>query len=176
MLKVVTYPDPVLSKKAEPVDEVTDDIRDLMDRMLTLMYEAPGVGLAAPQVGVSKRIIVLDASRDKDARSPIKLVNPEIVCREGEVPSEEGCLSLPDFTAEIKRNETVTVRGLDENGNEVSFDADGILAIIFQHEIDHLDGVLLVDRVSRLKRDIYRRKRKKELKGEERDSAEGGRG
>ena len=176
MLEIVTYPDPVLSTEAEQVGEVTDEIRDLMDRMLTLMYEAPGVGLAAPQVGISKRIIVLDASRSENARNPIKLVNPEIVHREGEVPSEEGCLSLPDFTADIKRNETVTVTGLNENGDEVTYDADGILAIIFQHEIDHLDGVLLIDRVSRLKRDIYRRKRKKELKGASKDAAEGGRG
>ena len=172
-MKIVTYPDPVLSREAEPVEEVTDEIRDLMDRMLTLMYEAPGVGLAAPQVGVGKRIIVLDASRGEDGRNPIKLANPRIVSCEGEVPSEEGCLSLPDFTADIKRNERVTVKGLDENGDEVSFDADGILAIIFQHEIDHLDGVLLVDRVSRLKRDIYRRKRKKELKESQRDAVEG---
>jgi len=176
MLKIVTYPDPVLSVDAEPVDEVTDEIRDLMDRMLTMMYEAPGVGLAAPQVGVSKRIIVLDASRSEDGRNPIKLVNPQIVCGEGEIHSEEGCLSLPDFTAEIKRNETVSVKGLNENGEEVSFDADGILAVIFQHEIDHLNGVLLIDRVSRLKRDIYRRKRRKELKESQRESLEGGRG
>lgn len=173
MLKIVTYPDPVLSSKAEPVEEVTEEIRDLMDRMLAVMYDAPGVGLAAPQVGVSKRIIVLDASRSENGRNPIRLVNPEIVCGEGAVSSEEGCLSLPDFTGEIKRNETVTVKGLDENGKEVTFYADGVLAIIFQHEIDHLDGVLLVDRVSRLKRDIYRRKRKKELKESQRDAAEG---
>ena len=176
MLKIVTYPDSVLSQKAETVDEVTDEVRDLMDRMLTVMYDAPGVGLAAPQVGVSKRIIVLDVSRDGDGRNPIKLVNPEIVCGEGEISFEEGCLSLPDFNAEVKRNETVTVRGLNEQGEEVTFDADGILAIVFQHEIDHLDGILLVDKVSRLKRDIYRRKRKKELKDTERDAVEEGRG
>ncbi|MBN1880590.1 MAG: peptide deformylase [Deltaproteobacteria bacterium] len=172
MLKVVTYPDPVLSKEAEPVDEVTDEIRDLMDRMLTVMYEAPGVGLAAPQVDVGKRIIVVDINRDEKERNPIKLVNPEIVKREGEISSEEGCLSLPDFTGEIKRNKAIAVKGLDENGEEVFFEANGILAVVFQHEIDHLDGILLIDRVSRLKRDIYRRKRKKELKESRRESTE----
>jgi peptide deformylase len=126
------------------------------------MYSAPGVGLAAPQVGVDKRIIVVDAGGE-EKREPILLADPEIVSGEGELVYEEGCLSLPEFREKITRNEKVCVRGIDEKGKEAVYDAEGLLAVVFQHEIDHLDGILLINRVSGLKRDIYKRKVRKGL-------------
>jgi peptide deformylase len=168
ILTIVTFPDPILSKKAREVDDVDGELKKLMEDMLETMYSAPGVGLAAPQVGLDKRIIVIDAGGD-ERREPILLANPEIVSCEGELVYEEGCLSLPEFREKIKRNEKVCVRGINEKGREAVYDAEGLLAIVFQHEIDHLDGILLINKVSGLKRDIYKRKVRKGLIGKEDD-------
>ncbi len=170
VLEVVKYPDPVLSATSDEVEVVDDETRQLMEDMLETMYSAPGVGLAAPQVGVNRRIIVIDIRPD-DKKAPIMLVNPEIVEGDGKITYEEGCLSLPEFTAEIERMNEVTVKGTSEKGDEVTYEAEGLLAVVFQHEIDHLNGILLVDKVSRLKRDIYRRKMKKGLKEAARDES-----
>jgi peptide deformylase len=171
ILEIVTFPDPILSKKAQEVEDITGEIKKLMEDMLETMYDAPGVGLAAPQVGVDKRVIVIDIGTEEN-RSPILLANPKIEKSEGELLYEEGCLSLPEFITEVKRKERVTVSGIDVKGNEVTYDADGLLAVVFQHEIDHLDGILLVDKVSRLKRDVYRRKVKKGLVGKGREKGD----
>jgi peptide deformylase len=162
ILTIVTFPDPILSSKAEEIGGVTGDVKKLMEDMLETMYSAPGVGLAAPQVGVDKRIIVVDAGGDEKPQ-PIMLANPEIVSCEGELVYEEGCLSLPEFREKITRNEKVRVCGINERGEEAVYDAEGLLAIVFQHEIDHLDGVLLINKVSSLKRSIYKRKVRKGL-------------
>jgi peptide deformylase len=162
ILTIVTFPDPILSQKAEKVGDVTGDVKQLMEDMLETMYLAPGVGLAGPQVGLNKRIIVVDAGGE-EKREPILLADPEIVCSEGELVYEEGCLSLPEFREKITRNEKVQVRGINEKGKEAIYDAEGLLAVVFQHEIDHLDGILLINKVSGLKRDIYKRKVRKGL-------------
>ena len=162
ILTIVTFPDPILSCKAEKVGDVTGDVKKLMEDMLETMYSAPGVGLAAPQVGVDKRIIVVDAGGEEKPQ-PIMLADPEIVSCEGKLVYEEGCLSLPEFREKITRNEKVRVCGINERGKEAVYDAEGLLAVVFQHEIDHLDGVLLINRVSGLKRDIYKRKVRKGL-------------
>ena len=155
------YPDPVLKKRARSVEKVDDDIRRLLDDMAETLYAQPGIGLAAPQVGVLLRVIVVDvSSRDKNGRL-IGLVNPEIVWSEGSIPYEEGCLSVPGMTVEIDRKERVRVAALDREGRPVEIPADGLLAIALQHELDHLEGRLIIDQVSWLKRDLYRRKMKK---------------
>ncbi|MBN1573056.1 MAG: peptide deformylase [Deltaproteobacteria bacterium] len=173
VLEIVKYPDPVLSTASDRVEAVDDETRQLMEDMLETMYSAPGVGLAAPQVGVNKRIIVIDVRPD-DKKDPIMLVNPEIVEGDGKFTYEEGCLSLPEFIVEVERMKEVSVKGINEKGDEVTYKANDLLAVVFQHEIDHLDGILLVDKVSRLKRDIYRRKVKKGLKETARDESKGG--
>jgi peptide deformylase len=169
ILTIVTFPDPILSRKAGRVGDVNGDVKKLMEDMLETMYSAPGVGLAAPQVGVDKRIIVVDAGGE-EKREPIFLADPEIVSCEGKLVYEEGCLSLPEFREKITRNEKVCVRGINEKGKEAVYDAEGLLAIVFQHEIDHLDGILLINRVSGLKRDIYKRKVRKGLIKKDDDS------
>jgi peptide deformylase len=171
ILNIVTFPDPILSKRANEVEDVNGDIKKLMEDMLETMYSAPGVGLAAPQVGIDKRIIVVDV-RDEEKKGPILLANPEIISCDGEQIYEEGCLSLPEFREKIKRKERVCVTGIDREGNEKVLDADGLLAVVFQHEIDHLDGVLLLNRVSGLKRDIYKRKVRKGLIKKDDDNGE----
>lgn len=160
-LPIVTYPDPVLARAAEPVAEITPEIAALISDMTQTMYESEGVGLAAPQVGKSLRIITLDETGPKERKKPMALVNPVFVAQEGERDSEESCLSLPTFSCKLKRHERVTVRGLNEKGEEVEVAGEGLLAIILQHEIDHLDGRTLVDHASRLKRTMYDSKVKK---------------
>ena len=161
VLPILTYPDPLLKKVSEPVDVIDDSIRKLVDDMAETMYDAPGVGLAAPQVGVLKKIIVVDVSpREEDARL-IALINPRILSGGGNVVWEEGCLSVPDIFVEINRYETVHVEGQNLSGERVEYRADGLLAIALQHEMDHLDGRLTIDRVSPLKRSIYRKRRLK---------------
>jgi peptide deformylase len=156
------YPDEVLKRKAETVENIDDELLRLIDDMVETMYAAPGIGLAAPQVGVSKRLIVVDVKAAYgDEAELIVLVNPEIVQAEGCVKSEEGCLSLPGFTVSIDRSETVTVKGLDREGKEISIPAEGLLAMALQHEIDHLEGTLLLDRASFLKREFYKKQLKK---------------
>lgn len=163
IMQIFHYPEPVLVKKAEPIAEIDDSIRQLAEDMAETMYAAPGVGLAAPQVGVSRRLIVLDCSGNDEPPHLIAAVNPEIVAAEGDSFEEEGCLSVPGYYCRIKRKAEVTVRYLDLEGEEQTLEADGLLAIAFQHEIDHLDGVLFVDHLSPLKRGIFKKKYQKIL-------------
>jgi peptide deformylase len=164
ILPIRKFPDSVLQRPALPVHKITDETRRLIADMVETMYAAPGVGLAAPQVGQSQRIIVLDPDHEKPRRNLIKLINPEIRGREGEVVWEEGCLSVVDFTAEVKRAAWVRVEGLNEQNEETSIEGEGLLAVALQHEIDHLDGILFIDRISRLKRDLYKRRVRKRLR------------
>jgi peptide deformylase len=136
----------------------------LVADMIETMYGAPGVGLAAPQVGASERVIVLDIDHENPRKQVYKLINPVIIRSEGQIIWEEGCLSVVDFTAEVKRAAQVQVIALDESEKEVKIDAEGLLAVALQHEIDHLDGKLFIDRISRLKRDLYARRRRKMLR------------
>ncbi|RJP56849.1 MAG: peptide deformylase [Deltaproteobacteria bacterium] len=162
ILKILTYPDPVLKKKAKPVEMINVRIKNLVEDMLETMYAAPGIGLAAPQVGESLRVITVDVTRKEEGL--IVLINPEIISGEGECTEEEGCLSVPDLKEIVQRKEKVLVKGLDLEGRKIQIPAEGLLAIAFQHEIDHLDGILIIDRVSRLKRDIFKKKLKKKFK------------
>jgi peptide deformylase len=167
MLDIKRYPEEVLNKKALAVDKVHENDRDLqrlIDNMIETMYAAAGIGLAAPQVGVGMRLLVIDIGEREDGGALIVLVNPEIVLAEGLVESEEGCLSVPQYIANLKRAERVVVRGLDRNGKPVEIKADGLLARALQHEIDHLDGVLILDRVSAIKREFYNKRHLKSLK------------
>jgi len=164
LLEILKYPDPRLSRVARPVSNVTDATFQLISDMLETMYAAPGVGLAATQVGVLQRIVVLDVDHENPRTNVYKLVNPVITQSEGQLVWEEGCLSVVDFTAEVRRAEHVQVVALDEHGKERTIEAEGLLAVALQHEIDHLDGKLFIDRISRLKRDLYTRRRKKMLR------------
>jgi peptide deformylase len=164
ILEVLKYPDPRLGKVAPPVKNINGEIIKLLDDMLDTMYAAPGVGLAANQVGALHRIVVLDIDHEKPRQNVYKLINPVIARAEGEVVWEEGCLSVVDFTAEVRRAAQVEVVALDENQKEIKIEAEGLLAVALQHEIDHLDGKLFIDRISRLKRDLYARRRKKMLR------------
>ncbi|MGD9806613.1 MAG: peptide deformylase [Hyphomicrobiaceae bacterium] len=166
-LEIITIPDPILRKVALPVERVDDALRRLADDMLETMYEAPGIGLAAPQVGVSRRLIVLDVSEREGEKHPLVMVNPEIVRLADEKGTyEEGCLSIPDVKVEIERPTLARIRFLDRDGNEQEIDAEGLLATAVQHEIDHLDGRLIIDFLSRLKRDIIVRRFKKQARTE----------
>ncbi|MBI2987321.1 MAG: peptide deformylase [Deltaproteobacteria bacterium] len=164
VLKILKYPDPTLKQLSLSVERITEETVRLIQDMVETMYAAPGVGLAAPQVGALRRIIVVDVDYENPGRNLIKLINPEIRRAEGEVIWEEGCLSVVDFTAEVKRAERVEVVGLNEKEQEVNVAAEGLLAVALQHEIDHLDGKLFIDRISRLKRDLYTRRLKKMLR------------
>ncbi|MGE0157483.1 MAG: peptide deformylase [Geobacter sp.] len=158
---ILTFPDPVLKQKAAPITVITDEVRQLARDMAETMYDAPGVGLAAPQIGVLQRLIVIDVAAKDEAPQLITVINPVIIEGEGEVYEEEGCLSVPDFSANVRRYETVVVKGLSLDGQERVWQADGLLAIAFQHEIDHLEGTLFVDRLSPLKRELFIKKAKK---------------
>ncbi|HMA80665.1 MAG TPA: peptide deformylase [Candidatus Binatia bacterium] len=164
ILEILTYPDPVLRKVAAPVKNINAKTARLIDDMLETMYAAPGVGLAAPQVGASQRIIVMDVDHENPHKQIYKLINPVITRAEGDIVWEEGCLSVVDFTAEVRRAAQVEVVALDENEKELKIEAEGLLAVALQHEIDHLDGKLFIDRISRLKRELYTRRRKKMLR------------
>ena len=169
VLPILTYPDPLLKQKSIVVEVIDDEIVNLAENMLETMYQAPGtgVGLAAPQVGRSQRLIVIDINRgaeEPDDSRPIILVNPEIVESEGEITYDEGCLSVPGYTVDITRSDKIKVCGLDLKENLVEIEADELLSIVLQHEIDHLDGNLIIDLVSPLKRELYRRKLKKAQK------------
>ncbi len=156
LLEILEFPDERLRKRARPVERVDDTIRKLVDDMLETMYEAPGVGLAATQVNVHRRVIVIDVSENKD--QPRCFINPEILAREGEEEQEEGCLSVPGVFEKVRRAEKIKVRALDRNGKPFELEADGLLAVCIQHEIDHLDGKLFVDYLSPLKRQRIRKK------------------
>ncbi len=160
--EVLTYPNPLLKRKAEPVAEVTDEIRNLAQDMAETMYEYEGIGLAAPQIGEGVRLITVDVS-GPGVRDDLRvLVNPELeMLGDDEVESEEGCLSVEDYRAPVTRAERVAVKARDLDGNPVAFEADGILAVCLQHECDHLDGKLFIDHISRLKRNLYDAKVKK---------------
>ena len=172
ILKILHYPEPLLKEKSLPVTEFNAELRQLAEDMAETMYDAPGVGLAAPQVGALKRLIVLDCSGSDEPNEPIFAVNPEIIARESESLEEEGCLSVPGFWANVKRASTVTVRYQDVEGNFHEQTVDGLLGICFQHEIDHLEGILFVDRLSPLKRSMFKKKYLKMLKeqGQENDA------
>ncbi|MCH9807235.1 MAG: peptide deformylase [Alphaproteobacteria bacterium] len=164
-LDIVTIPDPILRTSSTQIERVDDEVRRLMDDMLETMYDAPGIGLAAVQVGVPKRLIVLDVSDDEDNPNPLFMANPEIV-RLGEETRlhEEGCLSIPGIHVDIERPADVTVRYVDRDGAEQELTTDGLLATAIQHEVDHLDGKLIIDFMSRLKRDVVIRKFKKQVR------------
>tara|TARA_B100000941_G_scaffold102812_1_gene71969 strand:- start:351 stop:875 length:525 start_codon:yes stop_codon:yes gene_type:complete len=162
---IVIEPDPILRKKSEPLEEVNNDLRKLMDEMLETMYEAPGIGLAAVQVGILKRLIVIDVSKDKEKKDPLFLINPEITFKSNKTSTyEEGCLSLPGHFAEVERPAECHLNFVDYNGNKKDIKANGLLATCIQHEIDHLDGILFIDRISKLKRDMIIKKLKKSKK------------
>lgn len=161
VLEIKKYPDPVLLEKAQKIEELDIETCRLMDNMVQTMYAAPGVGLAAPQVGVSKRVIVLDVSNTEPGSGLIVLANPEVVQTEGQVDSEEGCLSVPGLLASIKRAEQVVVTGIDKEGRQVKIEAGGLLSRVLQHEIDHLNGTIILQQVSLLKREFYKKRLKK---------------
>lgn len=164
---IITLPDPVLRQVSAPVEMVDDVILQLADDMLETMYDAPGVGLAAIQIGVPKRVVVLDVADEAEAREPLTLINPEILKTGDEKRThEEGCLSIPEVLVEVDRPTPVTVRYTDRNGSAQTLEADGLLGTAIQHEIDHLDGKMIIDYMSRLKRDIVMRKFKKLARGD----------
>lgn len=161
LLKIVKYPDLILKKVSKPVEKIDKEIQKLIEDMFETMCAAPGVGLAAVQVGVLKRILVIDIGRmegEQRKPDPLVVINPVIKIAEGQIEWEEGCLSLPGFTLPMIRSKKLVVEGLDRNGNPAKILGEDLLAVALQHEIDHLDGILLVDRLSRLKRDLYRKK------------------
>ena len=156
---LIILPDPVLRELSKPVETVNDDIRRLADDMLETMYDAPGIGLAAIQIGVARRMLVLDVSKDGEDKKPLVFINPEVVASsDARSVYEEGCLSIPDYYAEVERPAGITVRHLDRDGKEQLTEADGLLATCLQHEIDHLNGVLFIDHISKLKREMVIRK------------------
>ncbi len=159
LLPIITAPDPRLKQVAKPVERVDDEVRQLMDDMLETMHAAPGIGLAAPQVGVLKRVIVVDVAREDEEPRPYRMANPELVwVSDEDATYEEGCLSLPEHYADVVRPAAIKVRYLDEENEIRELDADGLLATCIQHEMDHLDGILFVDHISALKRNMILRK------------------
>ena len=167
ILKIVKYPEPVLSQPGEPVTEFDAKLRKLVADMFETTYASQGIGLAAPQVGVSKRLTVIDLSMNKDPEKKLVLINPEIIFQEGKVYEEEGCLSFPDIREKVTRAARVRIRAQDEHGKWFEMDGDDLLARCFQLEIDHVDGMLFIFRMSALKRDITLRKiRKMQRAGE----------
>jgi peptide deformylase len=161
LLRICTYPDQILRVKASPVGTFDRSLCKLIEDMAETMYNAPGIGLAANQVGKSQRVLVIDLQRPECEQGLIVLVNPQIVAADGEITYEEGCLSVPEFFATVKRFDQVTVRGFDEHQNLLEIQASGLLSIALQHEIDHLDGKLFIDRIGSISRDIFIRRWKK---------------
>jgi len=164
LLDILKFPDERLRTKAKPVDEVTDETRQLVDDMFETMYEAPGIGLAATQVNVHQRIVVIDISREKD--QPLCLINPVILAKEGIEHHEEGCLSVPGVYENVERADRIKVEALNREGEKIKFDADELLAVCIQHEIDHLNGKLFVDYLSAMKRNRIKKKLEKQLKAD----------
>jgi len=159
LLPIITAPDPRLKQKAEPIATVDDAVRRLLDDMMATMYAAPGIGLAAPQVGVLKRAVVVDVAEVDEAKRVLKLINPELISvSDDDFKYEEGCLSLPDHYAEVVRPHAIRLRHLDEQGETQELEAEGLLATCIQHEMDHLDGILFVDRISSIRRNVILRK------------------
>ena len=158
ILKIVKYPDPILSRPGEPITEFNDELRKLIADMFETMYAEQGIGLAAPQVGVALRMFVIDLSVGKRSGELLTIINPEFVTRDGMQLEEEGCLSVPGFNATIARPAHIVVRGLNRDGRDITIDGDGLLARALQHEMDHLDGMLFIDRLRGLRRDLMLRK------------------
>ncbi|HIG72583.1 MAG TPA: peptide deformylase [Myxococcales bacterium] len=167
--EIVKFPDPRLKEVSKPITEVDDTLRELARDMIDVMYDEPGIGLAAPQVGASIRMFVIDTewSDEEVRRNPVVVLNPEISDPEDKIIWEEGCLSVPDYSANVERDAKITLRGIDLDGNPIEEHAEGLRAVCIQHEVDHLDGILFIDRISRLKRGLYVKKRKKQLLDEE---------
>jgi peptide deformylase len=168
--KIITYPHPILRKKTEAVTDFDDNLRQLIDEMTETMYAAPGVGLAANQIGVSLQVVVIDIAAGPEERKQRVLINPEILEGEGAQVGEEGCLSVIDFAADVKRFRKIKVRAQDIEGNGEEFEAEDRFARIIQHEVDHLNGILFIDHISSLKRTLYKRRLKKELKRQQDDT------
>lgn len=163
-LKIVTYPDPFLAEPTEALEDIDQEVQEMIDKMTTTMYEAPGIGLAAIQIGWNKSVMIYDIEQ-ADSGSLKVLINPRIVESEGELLSEnEGCLSVPEFRSDVKRAASVLVEGVDRDGKPQRIEAEGLHAIVLQHEIDHLNGTLFIDRISSLKREMYKRRVKKKMR------------
>ena len=173
--EVLQFPDPLLKRVSETVDQVTDELRELANDMCEVMYDEPGIGLAAPQVGEAVRLIVVDTewTEDGNDRNPLIVVNPELTEPEDKIIWNEGCLSVPDFQADVERAAMITLRGTNLDGEPIEERASGLRAVCFQHEIDHLEGILFIDRISRLKRGMYAKKRRKQLRLEEQEAGPG---
>jgi peptide deformylase len=164
VLSICKVPEAVLRQEAQEVTEINGETQRLIDDMIETMYAAPGIGLAANQVGELQRLIVFDvAQKEGKPHQPHIVLNPCIVAREGEITHEEGCLSVPDFAAEVRRHAQILVKGLDREGRPIEITGEGLLAVVLQHEIDHLNGVLFIDHISRLKRGLYLRRLKKQV-------------
>ena len=165
ILEILTYPNKFLSQPTKQVTDIDDEIRNIIEDMAATMYEAPGIGLAAIQVGCDKSLLVYDVSPKDEERSLQVLINPRIVSSEGTTISEdEGCLSVPDCREDVKRAASILVEALDREGKPLRIEAEGLLAIVLQHEIDHLNGILFINRLSSLKRQLYKRRVKKNLR------------
>lgn len=161
--RIYQYPEPVLRKKASKVESFTDDLQQLIEDMADTMYDAPGIGLAAPQVGESIQLLIVDTRSDAEKREYLAVINPEIISSEGSQVDEEGCLSVPDLTANVKRFKKITLKYLDREGNPQELTAEDRFAVVLQHEIDHLNGILFIDHLTPLKRNLYKKKMKKAL-------------
>ena len=156
---LIILPDPILRQVSSPIETIDSEVKTLADDMLETMYDAPGIGLAAIQIGVARRMLVLDVSKDGEDKKPLVFINPEVVASsDARSVYEEGCLSIPDYYAEVERPAVITVKHLDRDGKEQLTEADGLLATCLQHEIDHLNGVLFIDHISKLKREMVIRK------------------
>ncbi|MGH7988218.1 MAG: peptide deformylase [Candidatus Binataceae bacterium] len=164
LLNIRKFPDPALKNPAKQVENIDGGVDGLIESMVQTMYAAPGVGLAAPQVGEAHRIVVLDTDHENPGKKLLKLINPRIVESEGAIVWEEGCLSVVDFTADVKRAAKVLVRAWTPAQKEIEIEAEELLAVALQHELDHLDGKLFIDRISRIKRELYKRKLQKMIK------------
>jgi len=165
ILKILSYPDPALRQPTDELDRIDENVQKMIDQMASAMYTAPGVGLAAIQVGWDKSLLIYDISPSEEGRSLNVLINPRIVDQEGEILSEdEGCLSVPEFRADVKRSASILVEGVDREGRPLKLEAHGMLAIVLQHEIDHLKGKLFIDHISALKKQLYTRRIKKKLR------------
>lgn len=165
ILDIFTYPDEFLRHPTQDIDNIDGNLQELIDDMAQTMYLAPGIGLAAIQVGIDKSLLIFDVAPTDEQRDLHVLINPEIVEKDGNVLSEnEGCLSVPDFRASVKRAERVLVNAYNREGKSIRMEADGLLAIVLQHEIDHLNGTLFIDHISALKRELYKRRIKKQLR------------
>jgi peptide deformylase len=166
-LRILSYPDPVLRQPTKELDRIDGDVQKMIDQMAVTMYDAPGIGLAAIQVGWNKSLLIYDIEAPEEGRSLSVLINPRIVQQEGEIISEnEGCLSVPEFRADVKRFASILVDGVDREGRPLRLEAHGTLAIVLQHEIDHLKGKLFIDHISALKKQLYSRRIKKKLRSQ----------